>query len=97
MFRTTTPHSRHRSLILLGLAVGFFVLEAVVRQKRRRSARALPDHERLPTRAMPPAPLAVLLASVAGEEDPGAAVDAPAVSPPPAQTPSPRPGAEPDL
>lgn len=82
MHHTTTPSSHHRSLALLGVVVGLFVFGAFVHRPRARQPRVRPPDDRLPTRSMAPAPTAaVLLASVAGEEDPGAAVDAPA--PPP--------------
>lgn len=79
----TLPRSHGRLQTLLGLAVGLFVFGAFVHRPRPRARPALARDD-LPTRAIPPAPsAAVLLASVVGEEDPGAAIDAPAPSPPP--------------
>lgn len=79
---TSTPSPHHRSLALLGVVVGLFVFVAFTHRPRARQARARVPRDDWHTRSIAPAPTAaVLFASVAGEEDPGAAVDAPA--PPP--------------
>lgn len=89
MRRTTSTSAQspyHRSLALLGVAVGLFVFVAFTHRPRARQTRARVLHDDLPTRLIAPAPTAaVLLASVAGEEDPGAAVDAPAPPPYPSE------------
>ncbi|QHE85400.1 hypothetical protein [Hydrogenophaga sp. BPS33] len=75
---TSSASPGSRSTFWLGAALGLFVgwlCTARAREPRRRDAhRPSPALEAMP----PPLPDAVLLASVAGEEDPGAAVDAPA-------------------